>query len=120
MQCHHYGDGAAVSRMNRLSLLDWFYHVPDPVSCEEDHQRYCHEDLVGLSLPELERELGRMHLRALIEEVPDPWLAERERALLEAIRQASPGSPGQHAEYRTRRMRHRTAAQRGAHVDSRR
>ncbi len=68
------------------ALAALIYPIPDPLDGEEAAQRASQRDVPNLTIPELERELGLLRLRLLVEPgAADAWLAERQAALAQEL-----------------------------------
>jgi hypothetical protein len=52
---------------------------PDPLESAEAAARYTHADLRTLSLADLKREAGRLHLHDILHHAPNPWVVQRRR-----------------------------------------
>ncbi len=72
----HFHDGCPEERRQYATY-------PSPKTCMgmEEHQRLAHRNLAHLDVRQLERERYRMRHRAVLDDVPEPWLAEQLAAL---------------------------------------
>jgi len=78
-----------------LTFTEWLervYPLPRPTATLEEWERATHRDLGNLDRDALHRELLRVRFRLAVERRPDPWLADREKAVLQAIRRRAPSN----------------------------
>jgi hypothetical protein len=70
-----------MNRTPKEGMLAVLYPIPDPLSSEEDCQRFQHYDLAEMTRAELTREYARLTWRLLFDDTPHNWLVEREDRL---------------------------------------